>query len=59
MDAILPASAEERALLIDALVLEKAIYELGYTLDHVPGQLARALQSVLDLLGEPEPPVAP
>lgn len=59
MDAILPASAEERALMIDALVLEKAIYELGYTLDHVPGQLARALRSVIDLLGDPEPPAAP
>jgi maltose alpha-D-glucosyltransferase/alpha-amylase len=59
MEAILPASAEERALLIDALVLEKAIYELGYTLDHVPGQLARALRSVIDLLGDPEPPAAP
>ncbi|MDQ3655696.1 MAG: alpha-amylase, partial [Chloroflexota bacterium] len=54
MNAILPVSAEERALLIDALVLEKAIYELGYTLDHVPDQLARALQCVIDLLGDPE-----
>jgi len=54
MDAILPVSAEERARLIDALVLEKAIYELGYTLDHVPGQSARALQCVIDLLGDPE-----
>jgi len=59
MDAILPATVEERAVLIDALVLEKAIYELGYTLDHVPDQLPRAMRCVIDLLGDPEPPAAP
>ncbi|MBA3275974.1 MAG: alpha-amylase, partial [Chloroflexia bacterium] len=53
MEAILPVSDEERALLIDALVLEKAIYELGYTLDHVPDQMSRAMRCVIDLVGQP------
>jgi len=31
-----PATAEERALLLDAMLIEKALYELRYELDHRP-----------------------
>jgi len=40
-------------VLLDALVLEKAVYEVGYALDHTPDELPRALRSVLDLVGDP------
>jgi maltose alpha-D-glucosyltransferase/alpha-amylase len=51
--SFLPLSDDEDAVLLDALTLEKAIYEVGYALDHTPDRLTLALRGVLDLLGEP------
>ncbi|HEV2073055.1 MAG TPA: hypothetical protein VGR29_05375 [Thermomicrobiales bacterium] len=48
--AYLPASREEWATLLDAMMLEKTIYALGYALNHAPNQLGRPLRNVLQLL---------
>jgi maltose alpha-D-glucosyltransferase/alpha-amylase len=37
--------------MLDALVLEKAIYELGYELNNRPDWVRIPLQGILDLLG--------
>jgi maltose alpha-D-glucosyltransferase/alpha-amylase len=50
----LPGTRDEWASLIDALLLEKAVYEVGYALNHTPDQISLALRGVLDLLGDPE-----
>jgi maltose alpha-D-glucosyltransferase / alpha-amylase len=47
---ILPASADEMALLLDALLLEKAVYELGYELGNRPDWVEIPLRGVLQLL---------
>jgi maltose alpha-D-glucosyltransferase/alpha-amylase len=49
--SFLPPSAEERALLLDAFVLEKAVYELGYELNNRPAWVRIPLQGIRQILG--------
>jgi maltose alpha-D-glucosyltransferase/alpha-amylase len=48
--AFLPATVDERAALLDAFLLEKALYELGYELDHRPEWVHIPLRGVVQLL---------
>jgi maltose alpha-D-glucosyltransferase/alpha-amylase len=45
-----PQSREELAVLLDAYVITKAVYELGYELDNRPSWLRIPLQGVSNLL---------
>ena len=60
--SFVPAQRSELAILLDAYVLEKAIYELAYELNHRPGWVRIPLAGILQILGlaerapEPEPP---
>jgi maltose alpha-D-glucosyltransferase / alpha-amylase len=45
----LPASEEELEILLEAYVMEKAIYELGYEVNHRPEWLKIPLQGLLQL----------
>jgi maltose alpha-D-glucosyltransferase/alpha-amylase len=47
----LPKSRRDLACLLDTFVLEKALYEVDYELNHRPDWLAIPLQGILDLLG--------
>jgi len=46
----LPREREELQVMLDALVLEKAIYELGYELNNRPDWVRIPLQGILDLV---------
>jgi maltose alpha-D-glucosyltransferase/alpha-amylase len=46
----LPASREELGILLDAYLLEKAIYELGYELNNRPQWIRIPLEGILQLL---------
>jgi maltose alpha-D-glucosyltransferase/alpha-amylase len=46
----LPASAEEREILLDTFLLEKAIYELGYELNNRPDWVRIPLQGIRQIL---------
>jgi maltose alpha-D-glucosyltransferase/alpha-amylase len=48
----LPPSQEERKRLLDFLLLEKALYELGYELDNRPDWIDVPAQGILDMLPE-------
>jgi maltose alpha-D-glucosyltransferase/alpha-amylase len=48
--AFLPRSREEMQLLLDAFLLEKAVYELEYELNHRPTWVAIPARGILDLL---------
>ena len=48
---LLPRSHEELSFLLDALTLEKAIYELGYELNHRPAWIGIPAQAVLETIG--------
>ncbi len=50
----LPERDEEMEVLLDGYLLEKAIYELGYELNHRPELVRVPLQGILDLIGELE-----
>ena len=50
--SFLPKTAVELKILLDAFLIEKAIYELGYELNHRPDWVAIPLQGILQLLGE-------
>ena len=47
---LLPRSRAEIAFLLDLLLLEKAIYEMGYELNHRPAWLGIPIQAVLEAL---------
>jgi maltose alpha-D-glucosyltransferase/alpha-amylase len=54
-EPILPANSDELRLMLDLFLLEKAIYELGYELQHRPDWVPVALQGVfhgISILGE-------
>jgi len=48
--AFLPAQREETEILLEAHLLEKAVYELGYELNHRPDWLDIPLEGVLRML---------
>ena len=45
-----PADREEFALLLNGLLLEKAVYELGYELNNRPDWAAIPLEGIRDVL---------
>jgi maltose alpha-D-glucosyltransferase / alpha-amylase len=47
----LPGSRDELSALLDAYILEKALYELGYELNNRPDWVAIPLQGILSLVG--------
>lgn len=47
---LLPASPEELKLLLDSLLLEKAVYELGYELNNRPDWVRLPLEGILQTL---------
>jgi len=49
----LPPARQELSLLLDAFLLEKAVHELGFELNHRPGWVGIPLQGILQVLGEP------
>ena len=49
---LLPAPTEVR-LLLDAFLLEKALYELRYELNHRPSWVSVPIEGVLGLLATP------
>ena len=49
--SLLPKSDDELRILIDAFVMDKAIYELGYELNNRPDWLLIPLLSIGQLLG--------
>jgi len=57
--AFIPQAREELSVLLDAYLLEKAIYELGYELNNRPDWVRIPLQGILKLVvrpGSPRPP---
>jgi maltose alpha-D-glucosyltransferase/alpha-amylase len=54
--SFLPASAEENTILLDAYLLEKAIYELGYELNNRPDWVRIPLQGILQILADGSKP---
>jgi len=48
---LLPDSDEDFRILLEAFLLEKSVYELGYELDNRPGWLSIPLRGILGLLG--------
>jgi len=46
----LPGSREELKILLQAFLLEKAIYELGYELNNRPGWVGIPLKGIMDIL---------
>ena len=49
-DSFLPQTQQELQVLLDAYILEKAIYELGYELNNRPDWVDIPLQRILELL---------
>jgi maltose alpha-D-glucosyltransferase/alpha-amylase len=47
--SLLPPTREERQVLLDAYLLEKAVYELGYELNNRPDWVGIPLQGILQL----------
>ncbi len=49
----LPKSHGELEILLDALLLEKAVYELKYELNNRPDWVSIPLEAILELAGQP------
>jgi predicted trehalose synthase len=49
-DGFLPDTVEDRARIIDALLFERAVYDLGYALVHRGSRVALPLRRVMELL---------
>ena len=49
---MLPQTDDELRRMLHAQLLEKAVYEIGYELDHRPDWLTVPVRGVLDLLDE-------
>jgi maltose alpha-D-glucosyltransferase / alpha-amylase len=49
---LLPEDASQARRLLDALVLEKAVYELGYEMDNRPDWVATPIRGILELLDD-------
>src|SRR5690606_7313534 len=47
---VVPASSEERQVMLPAYLLNKALYELGYELNHRPDWIRIPLQGILHLM---------
>jgi maltose alpha-D-glucosyltransferase/alpha-amylase len=47
--SLLPPTRAERQVLLDAYLLEKAVYELGYELNNRPDWVGIPLQGILQL----------
>jgi maltose alpha-D-glucosyltransferase / alpha-amylase len=52
---LLPSETDDIALLLDALVLQKAVYELAYELNNRPDWVSIPLRGILDLVDGPQP----
>jgi maltose alpha-D-glucosyltransferase/alpha-amylase len=52
---IVPADPAEVAILLDALLLEKAVYELGYEMNNRPGWIDIPLSGITQVLDEDRP----
>jgi maltose alpha-D-glucosyltransferase/alpha-amylase len=50
---LVPGTTEELEILLDAYLLEKAIYELGYEMNNRPDWLVIPVKGILDLVGQP------
>ena len=48
--SFLPASQEEMKVLLDALLLEKAVYELGYELNNRPDWVKIPIEGIRQLM---------
>jgi len=55
-DGFLPKTKDELKLLLDILVLEKAVYELNYELNNRPDWVDVPLRGIVELLNRPEQP---
>jgi len=51
--AFLPSSAADLQIMMDAYLMRKAIYELGYELSYRPDWVKIPLQGILELMNEP------
>jgi len=56
---ILPHTPEEKRIILDAYLLDKAIYEVNYELNNRPDWVALPLQGILQVLETKEVPATP
>jgi maltose alpha-D-glucosyltransferase / alpha-amylase len=57
--SFVPTAREELQVLLDAHLLEKAVYELGYELNNRPDWVGIPLQGILQVMGTPSSFAAP